>query len=232
MSFRYGREPVLQNVSFDIFKGDFVSIIGPNGGGKTTLAKLILGLIHPSSGSVTVIDSSDGGKKFPIGYVAQHTHFDPYFSIPVEDVVAMGLLGPGPVLFSKFLTHAVTDALRVVECENIRTRCFTELSGGQRQRVLIARAIATKPDILILDEPTANVDHVAEDKFYKFLKELSRELTILLITHDIGFASSAVTKVICVNKSASIHPTCELTPKILKGYYGSDIEIVLHNKHE
>jgi len=212
LSFAYGDFQVLSNVQFDIYTLDSVCIVGPNGGGKTTLIKLILGLLEPDQGSIRIHGGSPEEKRHRIGYVPQHAQHDARFPISVRDVVAMGRLGISLTgHYTKRDREEVLSALDAVHLIGVADRPFSSLSGGQRQRVLIARALASGGDILIMDEPTANIDHESEQHFLELLKTLNQHMTILMVTHEVGFASTFFKRIICVNKQVFIHPTSELS---------------------
>jgi len=209
MTFGYGAAPVLENVTFSIHRGDFLSVIGPNGSGKTTLLKIILGLLKPSRGEVRIMgrpvaEFRDWSR---VGYVPQKaTHIDPFFPASVREVVAMARLSVGRP-GRRSVDREVADALRKVAMEPARNAPIGSLSGGQQQRVMIARALVTSPEILLLDEPTAGVDSENQGLFYEMLHDLNerQKITIVLITHDIGLVNKHVNKVACLNQRLIYH---------------------------
>jgi len=208
LDFSYGSVPILSGVGFDIAPGEFTGVIGPNGGGKTTLLRLILGLIEPVRGSITIDGRPVRTARSLIGYVPQTVNVDYGFPIPVRETVAMGLM-TGVSFFPGF-TRAewvkVAEALDVTGIAGIADRRYGELSGGQRQRVLIARAIVSHPKILLMDEPTAQIDASAELSIMELLSLLnSQGITILLVSHDIGFIVNYVKKIVSVNRGACVH---------------------------
>ena len=230
VTYSYGREPVLENVNLKIRFGDFASIVGPNGGGKTTMLKLVLGLLKPDSGRVHVLGKSPKKSRLRIGYMPQYAHLDMDFPVTVMDVVLMGRLGINSRFrYSKKDIKAAKAALGKVNILDLSKRMFSRLSGGQRQRVLIARALCSGPDILLLDEPTANIDTETEETFFPLLVELNKNMTILVVTHDLGFVSQVVKSVICVNRRVLVHPTSEINGKLVKDIYGSDLRMIRHD---
>lgn len=203
--FSYPNNSVLSNISLKVYPGEFIAIIGPNGGGKTTLLKVILGLLKPYQGKVLVFgqpprEGLPPPPHNPIGYVPQAMRFDRLFPISVIEVVLGGLLSKLP-WYGKFRDSertAALEALKEVGMEDFHARPFGTLSGGQAQRVLIARALVSNPELLLLDEPTASVDSQAEADIYDLLKHLKRKMTILMITHDLRAAIDNVERVFCV----------------------------------
>lgn len=194
----YNGIDAIKNISFNINKGELVCIIGQNGGGKTTLIKTILGLLKASSGSVDI-------KSDKISYVPQNSSIDKTFPISVKEVVLSAFLKKGfhPFkLFTKAEKEKAILYLKQVGIENLENKLTSELSGGEFQRLLIARAIASEQDILILDEPTSNVDNISKEKIYNVLKELNNQgKTILIVTHDLDNATTLADKLICINHS-------------------------------
>lgn len=231
VSYSYNGLWVLENVHFSVEKGDFLSIVGPNGGGKTTLLKLILGLLKPVAGRVSVFGKSPEHARGFIGYMPQYTQLDPDFPITVMDIVIMGYLNKRLYgSYSKSERRSAAAALDEVGLIHLSNRSFSELSGGQRQRVLIARAIVSRPEILLLDEPTANIDAEVEGKLQRVLQKLNERMTILVATHDLGFVSKLVKSVICVNRTVAVHPTGEICGKVIQELYHHDQRLVRHDK--
>jgi zinc transport system ATP-binding protein len=210
--FAYNAQIVLENVNLQIYKGDFTAMIGPNGGGKTTLLKIMLGLLSPQKGVVRVLGRVPGEVSHRIGYVPQDIHINREFPMTALDVVLMGRLkrGRGWSRYSKNDRKAAYDALAAVSMEGYRDRRIGELSGGERQRIFIARALVTNPDILLLDEPTASIDALGQTQIYDLLKTLNKEITILVVSHDLFIISSYVKSILCVNRRAYYHPHAEL----------------------
>lgn len=227
--FRYSNYPVLDNVSLSIQSGDMVSIIGPNGGGKTTLLKLILGLLEPESGTVKVYGSSPHTNMGYLGYVPQFSRFDDQFPITVFEVVLTGRLEKRMGFYSREDRRAAQEALDQVDLTEISQRSFQELSGGQRQRVLIARALAGRPSILLLDEPTSNVDAAVGSMLHELLEELNKTHTLLLVTHDVGFVDDITNRVFCVNNIVHEHPADKLDASLISAAYGNQMRMVRHD---
>ncbi len=231
VSFSYNGYDVVSDVNLAVRKNEFVSIVGPNGGGKTTLLRIILGFLTPQKGVVTVFGSKPELGRGRIGYMPQHAHLDPQFPVTVQDVVLMGRLSKkswfGP--YRKADYSAVQDSLLRLKMWDFRNAQFSELSGGQRQRVLIARAIAASPELLLLDEPTAGLDLVVESEFYDLLQSLSSDLTVIMVSHDLAFVSKLVDKVICVKKMVKVHKTSEITGQLINEIYGAQMKIVRHD---
>lgn len=230
VTFRYEKLSILEKVSMSICEGDFISIVGPNGGGKTTLLKLMVGLLEPEIGEIKIFGQAPEKVRHKIGYMTQHLHFDTSFPISVLDVVLQGRLKPGwGFWYSKKDRNRACRALEKVDMTSMKHRHLSELSGGQQQRVLLARALASDPEILLLDEPTANVDVIIGGKFYDVLKELNKRMTIVLASHDLGFVSKLVKKVVCVNRKVVIHPTSSVDGKIIQNMYGDKMNMVRHD---
>jgi len=230
LSFNYEDRQILTEVNLAVHPFDSVCIVGPNGGGKTTLMKLIIGLLTPDSGEVLIFGKRPEIHKKLIGYVPQYAVYDRQFPISVKEVVCMGRLG-GSITgrYNAKDWERTMQALTEVGLEPFAERSFSALSGGQRQRALIARALASGGEILILDEPTANIDQESESHLFELLGELNQRMTILMVTHDVGFASKFFKRIACVNKRVVIHPTSELTGELIKEMYGGDFRMIRHD---
>lgn len=229
INFAYKQRNILEDVNLVIQKGEFASIVGPNGGGKTTLLKLMLGLIKPDKGEISIFGKSPGRVRQRIGYMPQYAHLDTDFPATVMDVVLMGRLGKTNFWFSKKDREEVLHAIDEVGMSAFVNTGFNELSGGQKQRILIARALCSNPDLLLLDEPTANVDHQTEENLFSILQKLNSRITILLVSHDLGFVSKYVKSVICVNRRVVIHPTSSMNGVLIKDIYNGDLKMVRHD---
>ena len=230
VSFSYNGMVILENVNLTVKKYDLTSIVGPNGGGKTTFLKLMLGLLKPTSGEIKIFGENPQNVRNRIGYMPQYMNFDSRFPITVLETVLMGRLERrwgGP--YSKGDKQKALMALEKVGLGEVSKKLFSELSGGQRQRVLIARAIVGEPELLLLDEPTANIDALVEAKLFEFLGELNKNMTILMVSHDLGFVSDIVKHVICVNKKVQLHPTSEITHDLINRLYGEEVRIIRHD---
>ncbi len=235
VTFSYGGEPVLEDVEFSVAAREAVCIVGPNGGGKTTLVKLILGLLTPQRGEVRVFGQPPRQSRLRIGYMPQHVQHDPQFPVTVMDIVLMGRLGQGGLRgllgwHDRADRRVAQNTLAQVGMEGFCRHPFAALSGGQRQRVLIARALCCEPDLLLLDEPTSNVDSLVEARLLDLLRELNRRMTILMVSHDLGFVSGLVEKAICVNRRVVVHPTSEMTGAAIRDIYGGEVRMVRHNE--
>jgi zinc transport system ATP-binding protein len=226
----YEQDNVLQGINLTVHDLDYIGIIGPNGGGKTTLFKVLLGLLPPRQGDVKILGlPAQRGRRY-LGYVPQVITFDRSFPIKVWDVVQMGRLGKRRLLnrFNRRDDEKVEQALQQVDLLRERDRAVSQLSGGQLQRVYMARALATEPQILLLDEPTASLDSRASAAIYDLLREINESITILTISHDIGAISSHVKTIGCLNQKLYYHGDKQLTRQMLEQTYGSPIEQVAH----
>ncbi len=230
LSFSYGGISVLEGVNLSVEEKQFLYIIGPNGGGKTTLLKLILGLLKPSKGRILIYDNAPEQVRHTIGYVPQYQNFDPRFPVTVLEVALMGRLGNRLGFYSKKDKAVARESLAIVGLNGLDERPFADLSGGQRQRVLIARALSSEPSILILDEPTSSVDASVRHKLSEVLEQLNGTMTILVTTHDVGFVNRAVKGVVCVNRKVRFHPTNEIDSSIIQEAYGAPMNIVRHDQ--
>ena len=221
LNFSYNSQPVLRDINLSVHHGDFVAMIGPNGGGKTTLLKLMLGLLHADSGDVRIFSQSPQDVSHRIGYVPQDVHINKNFPISTLDVVLMGKLKPGRrrSRHSQQDRKAALNALAQVEMLKYSDHRIGELSGGQKQRVFVARALVTDPELLFLDEPTASIDTKGQNEFYTLLKELNKTITIIVVSHDLMVISGYIKSVICVNQRLHYHGHAELTGEMIEMMY-------------
>jgi len=220
----------LEDINLNIKEGDFLGIIGPNGGGKTTLLKLILGLIKPSRGSISILGAGVSKGRSKIGYVPQHTPFDHGFPISVREVVLMGHnaktgLGKRYSVRDKKLAEEALEAVKMLDHAQDQ---IGGLSGGEQQRVFIARALLAEPKILLLDEPTSSVDYNIETELYKLLEKLQKKVAIVLVSHDIGAISVHVNKIACLNRRLYYHGSKEITEDILAATYQCPVQMIAH----
>jgi zinc transport system ATP-binding protein len=269
VTFSYGGEPVLENVTFSVDDREAVCVVGPNGGGKTTLVRLILGLLTPQHGDIHVFGQLPRLARLRIGYMPQHVQHDPQFPVTAMDIVLMGRLGQTPAVShmppkndgtsadtiggedardsdgaSRALRclgvltgwhgrsdrRAAADSLEQVDMADFAHRPFASLSGGQRQRVLIARALCCNPELLLLDEPTSNVDSLVETRLLDLLRKLNGRMAIMMVSHDLGFVSQLVNRVICVNRRVVVHPTSAMTGDAIRDIYGGEVRMVRHGE--
>jgi len=226
LSFGYEEIPVLEDINLDIFSKDYLLIIGPNGGGKTTLIKLILGIMQPWNGSITFEKDSSG----KLGYVPQFSSFNKNFPITVFDMVLTGCINSDNFL-KRYKKEDIEKTEKILEKVNLydrRDENLNNLSGGQLQRSLIARSLVSDPDVLFLDEPTASIDITSKQNLRDFLNELNEEMTIVVVTHDpIAFAW-AYGHIACINKNLYYHGKEELNARILEKVYGCPVELLGH----
>ena len=220
----YKSEAVLKEINLTIFEMDFLGIIGPNGGGKTTLIKTILGLLKPFSGSIKFNNEKI---KERIGYMPQTHQLDRKFPIIVSEVIESGLISDKKLSRSerKFKTR---DIIRKMNIENVAGKSIGELSGGQLQRTLLARAVINDPELLILDEPNSYVDKRFESYFYELLKEINQTTAIVLISHDIGTVISTVKNIACVNETLHYHSGTDVDGDWLEEHWACPFDVITH----
>lgn len=232
VSFSYGRRCVIEEADLDLPANELSCVVGPNGGGKSTLLRLILGLLKPDSGWIQVFGKAPEEQRKYVGYVPQHMDFDMRFPVTVRDVVLMGLAGRRKWgWYRREDRRDAEDALARMELPDLAERPFADLSGGQRQRVLIARALVNHPKLLLLDEPTAHVDPRNAEKLYETFGSLKQDVTCVLVSHGIDFVTSMVKEVVCVHRSVEIHPTEEFDCGEMAAFMGTKVRRVVHSRH-
>jgi zinc transport system ATP-binding protein len=226
----YDATPVLKNIDLDVWKNDFLGIIGPNGGGKTTLLKVILGLMKPVEGRISFFDCGQPVSSLKIGYLPQINPIDKRFPISVYEVVASGLAREKPRFrdFTVLQKKQIRELIVRMGLEPFSKRAIGELSGGQLQRTLLARAVVSNPQVLILDEPNAYVDKQFESRFYELLEEINKETAVMLVSHDVGTLLTMVKNVACVNETLHYHYGSDISDDWLNRTYTCPIEIVGH----
>lgn len=231
LSVCYKNTMAISDITFDVKDGEYLGIIGPNGGGKSTLLKAILGLVPLSSGTVEIYGDKNNKNKSFIGYVPQFSSVDKHFPITLLEVVLTGCLKPGLSPFFKYSSSNKKTAYELLERVGIlelANRQISELSGGEFQKMLIARALAAKPKLLLLDEPTASVDASSRDQIYNLLTELNKDMTIILVTHDLLAVSSQINKLACLNGHLVYHGEPELSEHIVNSLYGCPVDLIAH----
>ncbi len=219
----YDDKLVLKDVSLTIQKGDFLGIIGPNGGGKTTLLKLILGLLKPKSGEIRYCP----GLKDKIGYMPQTNYIDKQFPILVKETIASGLVSEKNLSKQEVKTK-VEETIAQIGLSAIKNKPIGEISGGQLQRTLLARAIINEPELLILDEPNAYVDKRFEMRFYEILQEINKKTSIILVSHDIGTVVSTVKNIACVNETVHYHAGTNVDYHWLEKHFACPFDLIGH----
>ena len=226
----FGTRTVLKNISFALWKNDFLGLIGPNGGGKTTLLKAILGLLKPSEGAITFYKDRQPVETLKIGYLPQISQIDRDFPVSVYEVVASGLITEkkGWHRYSKEQQTRINETLNRMGMSLKANRPVRDLSGGEMQRILLGRAIVSHPQIMILDEPNTYVDKFFESRLYQLLEELNEEMAIILVSHDTGAILPLVKNIACVNKTLHYHAGNVLTEEWLEQVYHCPIELIGH----
>jgi zinc transport system ATP-binding protein len=230
VSFSYGENQILSNISFDVEEGDLLGIIGPNGGGKTTLLLIMLGLLEPDSGSARIFGKKPDSGREKIGYVPQVAHFERDFPITVSEVVVSGRLGNREIgepfnENDEKIADKMLDRVGMVKFSN---RQISQLSGGQLQRVLLARALVCEPGLLLLDEPLSSIDPDTQKSFYELLGELKKDMAIVMVTHDITAAAAYFDKLACLNVKLFYHGKTKEGIKHLEDTYECPIEMIAH----
>lgn len=226
----YDGVPILEGINLSVEQNDFLGLIGPNGGGKTTLLKVILGLVTPSRGRVLVLGKPPERSRGKIGYVPQHNLFDRDFPVSVWEAVLMGRYGKAGLLrrYHQADRRIAETALQTVGMLDYRNQQIGKLSGGEQQRVFIARALVSEPRLLLLDEPTASVDPAMQTEFYELLERLKMQMAIILVSHDISAVSIYVDKIACLNRELYYHGLKEVSAEELAKTYKCPIQLLAH----
>ncbi|HZJ83353.1 MAG TPA: ABC transporter ATP-binding protein [Clostridia bacterium] len=221
----------LSKVNLSVKNKEFLGIIGPNGGGKSTLLKAILGLLSPDSGTINIFGKPAAKALGMIGYVPQFTKFHRDFPISMEETIMMGRLSGKTPMFHKYSKkdlEIVDDLMDKLDIYSLKDRQIGRLSGGQLQRALIARALTVEPRILLLDEPTASLDTESKSHIYSILEELNKDITVIMVTHDMGAVSSHVHSLACLNKQLYYHGHSELSDEVIENLYGCPVDLIDH----
>jgi len=226
----YNTEKAIEGVNLEIRRGDFIGMIGPNGGGKSTLIKLIMGLIEPWTGQI-IYGKNESGERIKIGYLPQYHEFDNKYPISINEVILSGLISKSSLVtrFSPKDRKRAAEVLNLLGLSNIGNKSIGDLSGGQMQRAFLGRALISNPDLLVLDEPVTYVDSKFEIELYELLEDLNKDTAILLVSHDLGQITSSVKTIACVNNHLHYHPTNKITEKIL-ATYNCPVELITHGR--
>lgn len=227
----YGQTEALDNICLDVAEGEYLGIIGPNGGGKSTLIKAMLGLLPVTSGKIEIFGGDVEKNRHMMSYVPQFASMDRRFPISLREVVLTGTLPRGLKPFHRYSAKDIETAeemLSRVGLGQIMDRRVSDLSGGQFQKLMIARALTRNPRILLLDEPTASVDAVSREQIFSLLSELNKQMTVILVTHDLFAISSQVHSLACLNKKLVYHGAPELTQSVVETLYGCPVDLIAH----
>lgn len=232
LSADYDRKTVLHDINLEISEKDFLGIIGPNGGGKTTLMKVILGLLKPSEGKITFYDNGMPVEQLEIGYLPQYNSIDKKFPISVYEVILSGL-NRQKSLFSRFTKEhheRVKGTISMMGLEGMENKPIGQLSGGQMQRALLGRAIVSNPKAIILDEPNTYIDKRFEARLYSLLEEINKQRAVILVSHDIGSVLQTVKSIACVNGTLDYHPQSEVSAEWIEEKLQCPIELLGHGE--
>ena len=227
----YGSYVALENINLTVKEGEYLGIMGPNGGGKSTLLKSILGLVPKKNGEIKLFGEDIKKNRQCIGYVPQHTSVDKSFPISVQEAVMCAFLKGGLHPFFTFggaKRKMADEKLEKVGLEDLKNRQLCELSGGEVQRLLIARALASEPSVLLLAEPAASVDPASREKIYSLLAELNKSITIVMVTHDMAAVASEVKRLACLNRTLVYHGAPQLDEGVVKELYGCPVDLIAH----
>jgi len=226
----YDQKKVLEHINLEIAEKDFLGVIGPNGGGKTTLMKIILGLLKPSAGKIQFFHQGKEVNEITMGYLPQYNTIDKKFPISVYEVVLSGLNKQKSLFrsFSKAQHDKVHETIARMGLEGLEQRAIGQLSGGQLQRALLGRALVSNPEVVILDEPNTYIDKRFEARLYALLEEINKECAIVLVSHDIGTILQNVKSIACVNGTLDYHPDTEVSAEWLEAHFECPIELLGH----
>ena len=226
----YDNKTVLENINLTVFERDFLGVIGPNGGGKTTLIKVMLGLLNPTAGKVTFYQEGKEVPEISMGYLPQYNSIDKKFPISVYEVVLSGLNRQKSLFrsFSPAQHEQVKQVIARMGLEGLEERAIGALSGGQLQRALLGRAIISDPEVVILDEPSTYIDKRFEARLYQLLAEINKDCAIILVSHDIGTVLQQVKSIACVNETLDYHPDTGITGEWLERNFNCPIELLGH----
>lgn len=232
LSAGYENKTVLHDINLEVAEKDFLGIIGPNGGGKTTLMKVILGLLEPTEGKITYYDNSTPTERLEIGYLPQYNSIDKKFPISVYEVILSGLNRQKNLFrrFTKEHHERVKETISMMGLEGMENKPIGQLSGGQMQRALLGRAIVSDPKAIILDEPNTYIDKRFEARLYSLLEEINKERTIILVSHDIGSVLQNVKSIACVNGTLDYHPQSEVSAEWIEEKLQCPIELLGHGE--
>jgi zinc transport system ATP-binding protein len=221
---------VLEDINLDLDSSDFLGLIGPNGGGKSTLLKIVLGLIKPSRGSIEIFGQNPAMARKSVGYMPQKTIFDKNFPLNALEVVLMGRFSRAGLMkrYNSGDQQAALDALAAVGMKDRAQKQIGLLSGGEQQRVFVARSLVGEPKLLLLDEPTTGIDAAQQSEFYELLSRLSQNMAIILVSHDLTAVSKYVNKIACLNQKLYYHGTKELTNEDIEKAYGCPVDMIAH----
>lgn len=233
LSVRLGGATVLDGIDLSVTRGEFLGLVGPNGGGKSVLVKTIMGLLVPQSGRVRLLDGPPERTRHRAGYVPQYAAFRRDFPISVREVVLTGRLGRSAsrMGYDRVDREIAARCLADTEVDHLAGRAIGALSGGQLQRVLIARALAAEPEIIFLDEPTASVDPRVERDLFELLHDLNRDMTVVVVSHDLAFVTDYAHRVACLNRTLGVHTTEPLTGDQIADLYGHPVRVIDHHSH-
>ncbi|BAW31146.1 MAG TPA: ABC transporter ATP-binding protein [Methanothermobacter sp.] len=228
LHYKINNKTILEDINLKIYKREFLAIIGPNGGGKTTLLKMIIGLLKPTKGNIKVFGLKPETARKKIGYLPQRRHFDTDFPINVFETVLMGCYH-GPLKgYTRKDKEKVDKWLKRLEIDHLKDERLDNLSGGQLQRVFLARALVREGELLLLDEPTSSVDPLFQEKFYELLDELKHEIAIVMVSHDIGMVATHVDRIACLNQKLFSHGTPEEALECIEDVYKCPVELIAH----